>query len=92
MAKQDKADTATAGMGDGPSFTIGGRYRVLPESRLPEFDLGSAEAVVALDDRYPDEPVFARICGPISLPRVEMMDNLKHMKDAAVLRPLEWGP
>lgn len=92
MANDDQEMPAARGLDDEHGVQIGNRYRVLPGSRLPELDLDGTEAVAARDEQHPSESVFARVCAPLALPRVEMMASLKHMKDAAVMRPLEWGP
>ena len=70
---------------------LDGRYRVLIGSRLPELDLGGAEAVAVRDDRSPGDALFARVCPPHGIPRLDIVNNLKHMREAKLLRPLEWG-
>lgn len=68
------------------------RYRIATGSRLPELDLGSAEAYVAHDERAPDEVLFARVLPVDVQARLTVMGNLRHMREAKVLQPLEWGP
>jgi hypothetical protein len=68
------------------------RYRLATESRLPEFDLGGAEAYVVHDDRAPDEVLFARVLPADAQARLTVMNNLRHMREAKVLQPLDWGP
>jgi len=92
MATEDQSIPDTRERGEGQSYLIGDRYRILTGSRLPELDMAGAEAYAVHDTKQPDEAVFARVCAPVALPRVEMMASLKHMKDAAILRPLDWGP
>lgn len=81
---------------DAPSgadeIVVGDRYRIQPGTRLPEFDLGEAEAVAARDIRNPSEVLFARLCGAGTPPRVEVMMQLRHMPEAGVLRSLDMGP
>lgn len=92
MANEYQAEPDTSETSGTSTIWVGERYRLLPGSRLPELDLSGAEAFAAVDTRQADEPVFARVCAPNALPRVEMMVSLKHMKDTAILRPLEWTP
>ncbi|MEE8333814.1 MAG: hypothetical protein V3R85_08190 [Alphaproteobacteria bacterium] len=92
MANIDQAEPVPPELAEGPIVQIDDRYRILLGSRVPELDLDGAEAVVAHDDHHSDEAVFARVCAPHSLPRVELMNSLRNMKDAAVMRPLTWGP
>ena len=44
------------------------------------------------DDRSPTDMLFARICPPDGMPRLDVAESLKHMREAKVLRPLDWGP
>lgn len=92
MANEDQAEPAPPEQDSGPTVQIDDRYRISLDSRLPELDLNGAEAVVAHDSQIPDGSVFARVCAPHALPRVEMMNSLRNMRDAAVMRPLAWGP
>jgi hypothetical protein len=71
---------------------VGERYRIQPATRLPELDLGEAEAVAARDARNPGEVLFARVCSTGLPPRTDLMLHLRHMMDTTILRPLDWGP
>ena len=73
-------------------IAVGERYRVQTATRLPEFDLGEAEAVAARDARNPGEVLFARICSVGLPPRIDLMLHLRHMAEGSILRPLDWGP
>lgn len=79
----------TAGAGD---IVLDGRYHILAGSRLPDLDMGGAEAVAVRDDRNSSDALFARICPVNALPRLELLNSFKHMLDAKMLRPLECGP
>ena len=59
---------------------------------MPELDLGDAKAVVVRDGRSPDDPLFARVCPPNGMPRLDVIRSLKHLREAKLLRPVEWGP
>jgi serine/threonine protein kinase len=54
-------------------------------------DLGDAKAVAVHDERSPNERLFARICPPHAMPRLDLVSSLKHMRDAKMIRPLDWG-
>lgn len=75
----------------GPDVVVAGRFRVIAGSPLPELDIGDAKAFVVRDDRNPDEELFARICLPGTMPRLGIFNNLRHMMEASLLRPLEYG-
>lgn len=92
MANEDQAEPAPPEQDEGPTVQIEDRYRISLGSRLPELDLNGAEAIVAHDNQLPDAAVFARVCAPNALPRVELMLSLRNLKDTAVMRPLAWGP
>ena len=76
----------------GPEVVIDNRYRLLTGDRLPELDLGEAKAFMVRDDRSPNDSLFARVCPPHGMPRLDLAGSLKHMREAKLLRPLEWGP
>jgi hypothetical protein len=73
----------------GQEIVVANRYRILVESPLPDLNLGDARAYVARDDKSPKEPLFARICPPDAVPRLDILNNVKHMMDANLLRPVE---
>lgn len=87
---ESPAESLSAPAGD--EIALGEHYRIRPGLRLPEFDLGPVEAVGVRDVRGPTEALFARICPVAPLPRLEVMAHLRHMGEADILRPLEWGP
>lgn len=92
MANEDQAEPAPSEQDGAPTIRIDDRYRISLSDRLPDLDLDGAEAFVAYDDQLADGAVFARVCAPFALPRVELMQGLRNLKDAAVMRPLAWGP
>ena len=75
----------------GYEVVVGGRFRLLSGAPLPELDLGDAKAFVARDDRSPNEDLFARICPPGTMPRLGIVNNVRHMMEASLMRPLEYG-
>ncbi|MDA0653269.1 MAG: serine/threonine-protein kinase [Proteobacteria bacterium] len=89
MATRQDLDAQPTG---GPEVAIAERYRLLVDDRLPELDLGEAKAVMVRDDRSPNDMLFARICPPDGMPRLDVAETLKHLREAKLLRPVEWGP
>ena len=68
------------------------RFRILPGSPIPELSTPGAKAYGAQNLKNPNELVFARICGPAVFPRVEVMVQLKNLRDAHAIFPEDWGP
>ena len=69
-------------------MVVGCRFRMLPGSPLAELGLGDAKAYAVRDDRNPAEDLFARICLPGAMPRLGIFNNLRHMMEASLMRPL----
>lgn len=68
------------------------RYRIVPSSPIVELGTKGAKAYVARNLKNPGEALFARICEPNVFPRVEVMVQLKNMREAAAIIPEDWGP
>ena len=68
------------------------RYQIHPNSPVPELDLLGATAFDATDLKNPTRQIFARICEPGVIPRVETMVQFKNMGDVRIMHALEWGP
>ena len=85
---QDKQAKSATGSG----VVTDDRYPLLIDHRLPELDLGDAKAFMVCDDRSPNDLLFARVCPPHGMPRLDVVNGLKHMRDAKLLRLVEWGP
>jgi hypothetical protein len=68
------------------------RYQIHPDSPVPELDLLGATAFDATDLKNPTRQLFARICEPGVIPRVETMVQFKNMGDVRIMHALEWGP
>lgn len=84
--KEEDQNLAEAG---GQEIVVANRYRILAESPLPDLNLGDAKAYVTRDDKSPKELLFARICPADAVPRLEILNNVKHMMDANLLWPVE---
>ena len=85
---QDKQVKSATGSG----VVIDDRYRLLIDDKLPELDLSDAKSFMVCDDRSPNDLLFARVCPPHGMPRLDVVNGLKHMRDAKLLRLVEWGP
>jgi hypothetical protein len=86
----DKAEPSRSG--GGRELVIAQRYRLAAASRLPELDLQGVEAYTVHDDRAPEDLLFARVLPHGMQPRLTVMNNLRHMREAKVIQPLDWGP
>ncbi len=91
MAEANTAQIENQDSGEvsGQEIVVANRYRILVDSALPDLDLGMAKAYVVRDEKTPKEPLFARICPSDAVPRLDILNNLKHMMDANLLRPVE---
>ncbi|CAN0086415.1 unnamed protein product, partial [Discosporangium mesarthrocarpum] len=77
---------------DENAVILGERYRIIPSSPIVELGTKGAKAYVARNLKNPSEALFARICEPNVFPRVEVMVQLKNMREAAAIIPEDWGP
>ena len=77
---------------DASEVILDGKYRILPSSPLVELGTPGAKAYVARNLKNPGELLFARLCEPGFFPRVEVMVQLKNMREAAAIIPEDWGP
>lgn len=68
------------------------RYRVLPEAPIAELELAGAPAFAARDMRNPERALFARVLEQRLQPRIDVAIQLKLVREARVMAPLEWGP
>lgn len=77
--------------GSDSETVLADRYRILPDSPLPEFGTPGAPAYAVRDLKNPNDMLFARVCDRGIFPRVETMVQLKSLRDGYVLTPEEWG-
>lgn len=71
---------------------VSDRYRILMDMPVPEWDRPGAPAYVARDARSPDRGLIAFACSRDILPRIDVMVQVKSMRGAALMSPLDWGP
>lgn len=89
LALAQERDFAQAG--DGAEVALGECYRILRDQPLPELDRPSARAYIARDTKSSTGSLFARICEPVLIPRIDLMVHLRHMANIDVIRPTDWG-
>lgn len=68
------------------------RYRILPSSPIAELCTPGAQAYLVRDMKNPADAMFAKICEPTVFPRVEVMVQLKSLREAYTIIPEDWGP
>lgn len=83
IENQDSSDVS------GQGVVVADRYQILVDSPLPDLDLGMAKACVVRDKKTPKETLFVRICHSDAVPRLDILNNLKHMMNANLLRLVE---
>ena len=76
----------------GPEVILADRYRILADSPIPELALDDAPAFTARDQRNPSRGLFARVLDAKLQPRIEIAIQLKLVREARILAPVEWGP
>lgn len=84
----DEVDPA----GDSNETMLADRYRILPNSPIADLSTVGAKAYVARDLKNPGNVMFARVCDPMVFPRVEVMVQLKSLREAFAMTPEDWGP
>jgi hypothetical protein len=91
-AQSAEAAAASEDREDENEVILAERYRIIPSSPIVELGTKGAKAYVARNLKNPSEALFARICEPDVFPRVEVMVQLKNMREAAAIIPEDWGP
>jgi hypothetical protein len=82
----------TSAKSAGPAEVIlGDRYRILPDNRLPEFDIPGTQAFVVRDLKSPSALLFARVCAPDVFPRTTTILQIRALRDLKAMRALGWG-
>ena len=77
--------------GAGLALAVGEDFRVFPEHRLPALDSPHAEAYLARDLRFPDEPLYALRCSRDSQPRLDVVRTLARNDEIPFAAPLGWA-
>ncbi len=89
------SDLAQQGQGTGsgtvPGAVLGDRYQVHPEKPLPHLDSPMAQAVAATDLRDAGRAMFALVCRPDLLPRIDFIQAFSRMDRLALVNPADAG-
>ena len=75
----------------GQGTVLGDQYQVHPEKPLPQLDSPLAHAVAATDLRNPGREMFALVCRPDLLPRIDFIPQLSRMDRLALVSPVDAG-
>ena len=78
--------------GDAAVSVLKDRFKIWPDSPLPELDSPRAGAYAARDLLHPDDDVFALVCEPDLPQRSRVLQRLGNLSDADLLRLLDHGP
>ncbi len=88
------AEANQSGPGDASgdqTLLLGGRYKLMPEVRLPQLDSPHAQAYEAHDLTSPARPHFALLCRAELAPRIDAMERFARLESDRMLKPLRWG-
>lgn len=99
MAEESAEQTATPESGGAQAqesrsgdATLGKRHRILVDSPLDELSTPWARAYAVADGTGGEQSrLFARILAPDAIPRLQVMMQLRQLKEAHVMRPMDWG-
>ncbi len=82
-----------AGQGQDPTrdTVLGDRYRVQPEMPLPQLDSPMAHAVAVSDLRAAGRDMFALVCRPDLLTRVDFIPQLSRLEGLPMINPVDAG-
>ena len=67
---------------------IGGRFRVDPLFRLPDFDSPGAEAFAARDESVRSRRLYALVCATQFAPRISLINTLMRYDGSALIKPI----
>src|SRR5579864_764404 len=70
---------------------LGGHYDICADRPLPELRTPNAGAYLVIDRDAPTVSLYALICHPEVLPRLEILEALHGMHPEAMLSPIQWG-
>ncbi|MFQ5775917.1 MAG: hypothetical protein ACE5GS_15455 [Kiloniellaceae bacterium] len=73
------------------AVVLGGRYRIHPDKPLPSLDSPMASAVAANDPRAPTRSLFALVCRPGLMPRLDVIPQLSRLARLPMVTPVDAG-
>ncbi|MHA1152293.1 MAG: hypothetical protein ACTSQ7_06435 [Alphaproteobacteria bacterium] len=79
------------GQGAGQGAVLGDRYQVHPGKPLPHLDSPMAQAVAATDLREAGRAMFALVCRPDLMPRIDFIPALSRMDRLPLVNPTDAG-
>ncbi|HEY5598949.1 MAG TPA: hypothetical protein VIK47_09110 [Kiloniellales bacterium] len=85
------SEETSQGHGDLRPATLGGRYEVQTARPLPHLDSPLAKAYAVTDSRAASRSMFALVCRPDLLPRIDVIPQLTRMRRIPVLTPVDAG-
>jgi hypothetical protein len=85
------SDFAQQGQGTGMGPVLGERYRIHPEKPLPHLDSPMAQAVAVTDLRGAGRELFALVCRPDLLPRIDFIPQISRMERLPLITPVDAG-
>ncbi len=75
----------------GPQVTLGDRYRIHPDRPLPQLDSPLAHAVAASDPRGAGREMFALVCRPDLMPRIDFIPQISRLDSLPLVNPVDAG-
>jgi len=93
MADDPNATVAqpSVGAATGGPVLLRNAYKIYPTIPLPELDSPGAKAFSAESIKMPNDPYFALVCSPDSLPRTDIFNALRNNSFSHMLTLREWG-
>ncbi len=85
------SEQAKKGQGSAADFLVGEKYQIHPDQPLPMLDAPLASAVAATDLREAGRDMFALICRPDLLPRINIVSQLSRLVHHPMVNPAEAG-
>ena len=90
-AGSDMSDLAQQGQNAGQGAVLGDQYQIHPDKPLPHLDSPMAQAVAVTDLRASGREMFALICRPDLLPRIDFIQQVSRMDRLALVNPTDAG-
>ena len=86
MSEQAHREQAAAA-----SCVLNGKYQIHPDKPIPPLDAPLASAVAATDLRDTGREMFAPVCRPDLLPRIDIVPELSRLTRQPMITPLDAG-
>jgi hypothetical protein len=86
------SDTPAPNGNLGDRILLNGRFDIQPDQPLPMFDSPMAKAVNAIDLRASSRTLFALVCEPTLMARLDVIPPLSRMVRQPMINPVDAGP